>query len=78
MMAKIEVMEYGQLEVLDSLGYNQDIGAHSKEVRLPDGTAAIVVKRGGAWKCWSARDRIEPLREAIEKGWPHLTRGRRS
>jgi hypothetical protein len=72
-MAKIDVDGYGKLKVLGSLGYVHDVGMHVKEVELPDGSPAKVVKRGSTWQRWTARDRTAPLREAAAKGWPKET-----
>ena len=33
------------------------------------GTERMVVKRGKSWVFWTASDRTEPLRKAIENGW---------
>lgn len=57
-------------EVVDNLGFNHDVGAYTKEVRLPDGALAMAVGRGKAWRLWSVHDRIKPLVDAAKKGWP--------
>lgn len=59
-----------KVKVLDSLGYNHDIGAYVKRVEI-DGKPQMAVGTRGSWRLWTARDRTRPLREAIANGWPN-------
>lgn len=67
-MGKITV-EGQSYKVVESGGYNQDIGKYWKRVQTPDGEK-MVVGSPGRWRFWTAADRTRPLREAIAKGWP--------
>ena len=58
-----------KVKVLDSMGYNPDIGEHDKMVEI-DGKRRMAVGGPGRWRLWTAKDRTEPLREAFERGWP--------
>lgn len=57
-------------KVLDSLGYNHDVGGYVKEVLTSDGPK-MAVKQGALWRFWTARDRVAPLMEAVKRGWPN-------
>lgn len=55
-------------KVVESTGYNHDIGAYCKWVKTPDGEKMVVGSRG-RWRFWTAADRARPILEAMEKGW---------
>lgn len=63
-----------KVKVLSSLGYNHDIGAYVKEVEI-DGQRQMAVGGPGYWRLWTARDRTQPLREAVARGWPRKKEG---
>lgn len=63
-----------QYKVIDSGGYNHDIGAYWKMVKTPDGNLMVVGSRG-SWRFWHPSDRTKPLREAIARGWPNKNLG---
>jgi hypothetical protein len=56
-------------KVIDSLGYNHDVGAQVKMIEY-EGKRAMVVGSAGRWRLWTASDRTAPLREAVARGWP--------
>lgn len=56
-------------KVIDSGGYNHDVGSYWKVVETPDGHHKMVVGGRGRWRFWSAADRVRPMHEAMEKGW---------
>lgn len=58
-----------KVKVLESLGYNPDVGDYVKMVEI-DGQRQMAVGGPGRWRLWTARDRAAPLREAAAKGWP--------
>jgi len=56
-------------KVVESMGFNHDIGRYAKIVRDGD-RDRMAVKEAGQWRFWGAADRVQPLVEAIERGWP--------
>ena len=66
-MANIEI-DGQPYKVVESMGFVHSIGLYAKVVD-DAGTERMVVKRGKSWVFWTASDRTEPLRKAIENGW---------
>ena len=56
-------------KVVESLGYNHDMGGYVKRV-VYDGKEQMAVGGPGRWRLWTPTDRTQPLREAMARGWP--------
>ena len=68
-MAKIQVaLEDGALVFCDVMerSYNHDVGANTAWVKF-DGREFMAVRKNGAWRKWTARDRTQPLIDHIER-----------
>jgi hypothetical protein len=68
-MAKVQVaLEDGSLVMCDVMerSYNHDVGARTVWVNH-DGKEFMAVHRLGAWRKWTARDRVQPLIDHIER-----------
>lgn len=52
--------------VVERLGYSHDAGAYAAIV-THDGREQTAVKQGRQWRLWTARDRVRPLAEHIER-----------
>lgn len=55
-MAKI-IIDGKPYRVIESLGYQHSAGCYAKAVSTPEGER-IAVGRGGAWRWWTADDRM--------------------
>jgi len=70
MAAGIEI-DGKRYKVVESVGYNRDIGGYVKIVTTLDGEKTAVKQGRRSWRFWTARDRVQPLVDAIERGWPN-------
>lgn len=62
-------------KVIEHLGYNHDIGKRVVQVETDDGPRmAVAGSPGMGYRFWTAEDRVVPLREAINRGWPNKMR----
>jgi hypothetical protein len=72
-MARITVEGVGY-PVVDKGMYSHDLGSYWKVVRTPEGER-MVVGRAGRWRFRTARERVQPLLDAVADGWPKEKRG---
>jgi hypothetical protein len=69
MAAGIEI-DGKRYKVVESMGFNHDIGRCAKIVKDAD-RERVAVKESTGWRFWGAADRAQPLIDAIERGWPN-------
>ncbi|WP_419917471.1 hypothetical protein [Candidatus Poriferisocius sp.] len=74
-MAKI-VVDGEAYPVVESLGFEHTAGMYAKLVKVGDGEKMAVKAPRGAWRFWTAEDRVKPLREEAVCGTPYVRRKR--
>ena len=60
MMARYVQIDGQPYKVVESLGYSPDVGARVIEVEHVDGTRHKAVGSRGAYRLWTAFDRVRP------------------
>lgn len=59
-MARYVTIDGQPYKVVESLGYNPDVGARVIRVEHVGGTTHVAVGSRGSYRLWTARDRVRP------------------